>query len=548
MKKYSILTRLSIAITAAVLLNSAALAQSPSTFNTTVRNYAYIGKAGYNANVASIRLHISSNPDQADGAFDTGQVVTFTNVAAQSLNAAGINGKDGYMYALEYLYIGPASQGGSFYRVGANAVAECIGVIPSPTAADAGRTIQGSFVNLASGMIDSAGNYWFTGYTYHSLGLSPTAANLDFFLGKISGISNLTSSNANTTLSPTYYKLDISDTTFQRGMTNLMRQQAAMVAYAYSPTNSDGGWQDMDINPANGQLYSYIGFPSTPPVIGNNPYPKPPMQSYLARIDNTVTPWKICVINGTSPTTTPNREEDGAWFDGTGIMHVSFTDGEYAKVNLTTGALDTIAQSALPLSSGNLRGDFATNTPFALLPPITPLPVTLLDFSARTAPDGAEISWTTGVEANLNHFDVERSIDGQFFDGVAHVLPKGSNSTYSITDNPAAPIVFYRLKMTDNDATVAYSPVVKLSGNKIALNTAIYPSIITGGVLYLNLPLSATSLRIYSLLGKTVEVRSFDGSASHAQIELLLPAGSYLARLSDGATGAVLNTARIIVP
>ena len=532
----------------AVTLFSPASAQSPTTFNTAVRNYAYVGKTGLNANVATIRLHISSNPAAPDGAFDTGKAVTFSNVTAQSLNAAGINGKDGYLYALEYYYAGPASQAASLYRVGANAVAERIGIVPGPTSTDAGRTIVSSFVNLASGMVDSAGDYWFTGYTYHALGLFPTAADLDFFLGKLSGISNLTTSNVNTTLSPTYYHLNISDTTFQRGMTNLMRQQVAMVAYALPATNADGGWQDMDINPANGQFYSYIGFPSTPTAIFTNPYPKPPMQSYLARIDNTVTPWKIRVINATSPTTTPNREEDGAWFDGTGTMYVGFTDSNYARVNLTTGLLDTIANSSLPLFNGNLRGDFATNTPFAQIITGPPLPVQLVSFGAKPSGQGSEVYWNTGVEEGVDHFEVQRSADGREFSTIAFAQPKGSNSSYSISDNPAGNTVYYRLRMADADGSAAYSQIVKWSGKSKGVDAAIYPSIITDGMLHLSLPQTGATIRIYTLAGVAVQTASFDGMAAHPMMPLSLPSATYLVRMADAASGALLTSVRIMMP
>ncbi len=520
-----------------------AAAQLPAPFNTNARNYAYVGKTGYNANVARITLHTTTNPASAGGGFDTGHVITFTNSTAQDLNGAGINRQDGYMYALEYLYSGPFSNDAKFYRVGANAVATQVGIIPGPGSADAGRSVGFSFVNLASGTIDSTGNYWFNAYTYTDVNLPLNGSKVDMFLGKISGLSNLGASTT-ATLTPTYYKLDISDSLIQQGLTNLMTQQAAMVAYQLPPTNADGGWQDMDFHPTSKELYSYIGFPSAPSTIGLNPYPKPVINSWLIRVDKTVTPWKVVRVNSV-PNTTPNREEDGAFFDGAGNFYVGFTDGQYATANLTTGALSALNQSALPLYQSNLRGDFATNTPAAA----TALPVLLTSFNGQALKSGNLISWTAGAEINTDQLELQRSEDANHFSTIATFRSEGHGSSYRYLDVAASGKVYYRLQIITISGDAEYSHIIKVEGTKPDIITSVYPTVVSDGKFNIVADAAQVSVKIYSLNGQLMHAAQQSNSYPGTPINLSLdlPAGSYLAQISDAETGNWLLSTQIIL-
>ncbi len=520
-----------------------AAAQTPAPFNISVRNYAYVGKTGYNANVARITLHKTTNPSASDGGFDTGQVVTFTNsVPAQDLNGAGISSQDGFLYALEYLYAGPFSTSAKFFRVGTNAVATQVGIIPAPTSSDAGRSVGFSFVNLASGTVDSAGNYWFTGYTYTDMNLPLNGSKVDMFLGKISGINSLTPS-ASTTLSPTYYKLDISDSLIQRGFTNLMTQQAAMIAYLLPPTNADGGWQDMDIHPVTKEMYSYIGFPSAPSTIGLNPYPKPGINSWLIRVDKSVAPWKVVRVN-TLPNTSPNREEDGAFFDAAGNFHVGFTDGQYATINLSTGALTTLNQSSLPLYQSNLRGDFATNTPLVM-----PLPVLLSSFEGKEENGGNLISWTSDAEIYTDRIELQRSADAMDFSTIASFAPEGHGSTYRYLDAGTSGRVYYRLKMLNLRGEAEYSFTIKVDGRKPDVFTTVYPTVVSDGRLNILADAAQVKMSIYNLNGQLMQTALFNENMAGTplQARLTLLSGTYFVRVSNAQSGeCLLNTAVII--
>ncbi len=136
------------------------MAQTATPFNIAVRNYAYIGKPGLNADPTTISLFTSTNPAAANGGFpSTGLAIQLAGggVPPQNLNGAGISNKDGYMYAMEYLYGGPFASAGSLYRIGANAVVQQVGSVIPPTLANTGYTPASSFVNLASATMDARG-------------------------------------------------------------------------------------------------------------------------------------------------------------------------------------------------------------------------------------------------------------------------------------------------------------------------------------------------------------------------------------------------------
>jgi|GEM_PF-2344126 hypothetical protein len=85
----------------------------------------------------------------------------------------------------------------------------------------------------------------------------------------------------------------------------------------------------------------------------------------------------------------------------------------------------------------------------------SPMPISLLSFSAT--PDGnvVDIKWSTASEVNNHYFTVERTTDGIHYETVATVGGAG-NSDYTISysakdENPVEGTSYYRLKQTDFD-------------------------------------------------------------------------------------------------
>lgn len=111
------------------------------------------------------------------------------------------------------------------------------------------------------------------------------------------------------------------------------------------------------------------------------------------------------------------------------------------------------------------------------------LPVQLSSFKAVVQDNKIKLLWATGMELNNNHFEIERSTDGQNFIGIGFVAAKGSgdrSSEYLFTDtNPAGGTNYYRLKQVDMDNHFEYSNVIPVKAGSCNW-ISIFPNPVKG--------------------------------------------------------------------
>jgi hypothetical protein len=89
-------------------------------------------------------------------------------------------------------------------------------------------------------------------------------------------------------------------------------------------------------------------------------------------------------------------------------------------------------------------------------------------FTAKNESDAILLEWKTGVEDNLNRFEIERSAsEPNNFMHIGTVTAIGSNSYYYFRDesaaSPTSPIYFYRLKLVDNNGGHVYSQTITVT-------------------------------------------------------------------------------------
>jgi hypothetical protein len=111
--------------------------------------------------------------------------------------------------------------------------------------------------------------------------------------------------------------------------------------------------------------------------------------------------------------------------------------------------------------------------------PSTPVPVSLLRFTAEKGKLTNKLLWTTTQEINTKEFTVERSTDGIEFSPIGNVAANGNTNSridYSFTD---AFILqgynYYRLKIVNTDNSVKYSSTLIVK-NDPAKGIVIYPN------------------------------------------------------------------------
>jgi uncharacterized protein (DUF2141 family) len=182
-----------------------------------------------------------------------------------------------------------------------------------------------------------------------------------------------------------------------------------------------------------------------------------------------------------------------------------------------------------------------------------PLPVVLTAFTGQATSTGNILRWTTASETSSDHFEVERSANGQEFAKIAQLAAAGTTTaahTYQFVDDAATATNYYRLRQVDFDGTTSYSPVVTLAASARALSTTkpvAYPTIFTNE-LSVTLPgadAQAATVALLTADGRPVYSRSVQLSAAPqalAELPTLAP-GVYLLRVAT-ATGA--TTQRVV--
>ena len=177
------------------------------------------------------------------------------------------------------------------------------------------------------------------------------------------------------------------------------------------------------------------------------------------------------------------------------------------------------------------------------------LPVTIIDFTATRQTSSILLQWYATYETNFKEYEVQSSTDGVHF--IKSGLVKARNlSTYSYLDNqlPDANMLFYRLKMIDQDGKYAYSKIVSVRLNNNFSNAVVFPNPVKNELkiqLKKLLPVSST-LRIIDMTGRVIKTQIISSNTGYI-IENVsgLSAGRYFIKIVSPKE--VINSSFIIV-
>jgi hypothetical protein len=215
---------------------------------------------------------------------------------------------------------------------------------------------------------------------------------------------------------------------------------------------------------------------------------------------------------------------------------------DYNSTNLYDDNDPTQPGRILITNAENYKGP-AQTTVFngRILPGAAPLPVGLTAFTAELAGTTAvRIAWATAMEKDNAGFTVERSVAGQPFVAVGTVPSAGATAnTYALLDTklPAgATQLYYRLRQTDLDGTITYSPIraVSFGAPKTGAPTQllVYPNPAHQAV-HVQLLGSATAepLKVFDSLGRLLRTHIAPAPGQDMVLPLTgLPAGLYMLR------------------
>lgn len=113
-----------------------------------------------------------------------------------------------------------------------------------------------------------------------------------------------------------------------------------------------------------------------------------------------------------------------------------------------------------------------------------PLPISWLYFRGSNKGKDNFLEWATANEQNNKVFELQRSLNGVNFTGIASIASQGNSITqqnYNYKDvgidKLNSPVMYYRIKQIDLNASFKYSNIVRLNYNiKEKMNSIVYPN------------------------------------------------------------------------
>lgn len=203
----------------------------------------------------------------------------------------------------------------------------------------------------------------------------------------------------------------------------------------------------------------------------------------------------------------------------------------------------TMNANAIPVNSSG-TGYYTIGT---TNPPVSPLPVDLVEFKAEVCEKDVCLNWKTASEINNDYFSIERSGDALNWNEIKRVKGAGNSQrtlNYSSMDyEPLPGISYYRLKQTNYDKNFKYSKIESIEfANKSQVG--IYPNP-NNGTLNLNNCKAYDKVTITDVLGR--KVYSAEVQKDHMQLDLnTLDSGTYFIVLSNSVNGSKF-TSKIII-
>jgi hypothetical protein len=168
------------------------------------------------------------------------------------------------------------------------------------------------------------------------------------------------------------------------------------------------------------------------------------------------------------------------------------------------------------------------------------LPVTLIAFEVTTDQKTAGLRFSTAIEQNNDHFEIERSTDGSLFKKIGEVKGAGNSFTvqhYTYEDlNPQQGTNYYRLRQVDFDGQFTFSPVRSVVLGRTR-NVLLFPTPTAETMrIQLEKPFASDAQwQIFDVMGRVVSEGIFPAEQTLFTVSVVtLTEGTYVLRLAAG--------------
>jgi len=263
-------------------------------------------------------------------------------------------------------------------------------------------------------------------------------------------------------------------------------------------------------------------------------------------VDYTITALATGVFSFNWSYHTNDQAADPSW-DPAGVI----INGSFNQLTNDVGTVDQSGTFSTSVTAGttigfrvraidNLEGT-ATLSISSFSPPGGILPIILSSFGGQKQNNEVRLDWSSSLETNFSHFIVERSGGATNFSALQTVSANTSHHYELIDEHPLSGRNFYRLKMVDNDGSVAYSKTIAVDMGNLVQQVSVWPNPTTGDVI---VRIDATTvltetLTIINSAGATVfkQEMILRKGTNENQINLsAVPKGMYFIQLQTAGT------------
>lgn len=216
----------------------------------------------------------------------------------------------------------------------------------------------------------------------------------------------------------------------------------------------------------------------------------------------------------------------------------------------TATLIDQFANTSTPLPVGtttqvqftpttNLNST-ANNRFLIVLSNNNTLPVSITRLAARQQQSDVAVEWAVAGESGVKHYEVEHSTNGREFGKAGTVRARNNGAaTYTfIHQQPGNGNHYYRLRTEDADGKAQLTQVVKVSLGSTAKGFTVYPTLVSGNRLTVEingLTKGLYTLQLNDMAGRMLMNNAIQHEGGAAAQNLQLPAGlaagTYLIRL-----------------
>jgi len=173
------------------------------------------------------------------------------------------------------------------------------------------------------------------------------------------------------------------------------------------------------------------------------------------------------------------------------------------------------------------------------------LPVNVTSFQCQKTAEGTvSINWSTELETDIDHYEIERSPDGRIFNSISTTAAENkSNAFYKFTDYGTAAgndQFYYRLKIAEQSGVISYSKIVAVTMGNSSKGVSVYPQPSVNGTVTVNW----TGDGLFDIVlfqSNGIKVKSYyNYSGNTIQINQLND-GLYFLQIHSKKSGTVLN-------